>query len=38
MLLKTDQKNRLQRYNLKVDEQVEKTGHSMTVRYTKALL
>ena len=32
-LLKTDLKNRLQRRNLKEDEQVEKTMHSMTERY-----
>ena len=38
MLLKTDLKNRLQRCNLKVDEQVEETIHSMTKRYTKAML
>ena len=38
MLLKTDLKNRLQRCNLKEDEQVEETIHSMTKRYTKAML
>ena len=37
-LLKTDIKNRLQRCNLKVDEQVEEKIHSMTERYTKAML
>ena len=37
MLLKSDLKNRLQRCNLKVDEQVEETIHSMTERYTKAM-
>ena len=35
MLLKTDMENRLQRCNLKVDEQVEETIYSMTKRYTK---
>ena len=38
MLLKTDLKNRFQRYNLKADEQVEETIYSMTERYTKAML
>ena len=31
-------KNRLQRCNLKVDKQVEETIHSMTERYTNAML
>ena len=38
MLLKTDLKNRSKRCNFKVDEQVEETIHSMTERYTKAML
>ena len=37
-LLKTDIKNKLRRCNLKVDQQVEETIHSMTKRYTKAML
>ena len=31
-------KNRLQRCNLKVDEQVEETIHSMTERYTSYVM
>ena len=38
MLLKTDLKNRLQRYNLKGDKQLEKPIHSITERCTKAML
>ena len=38
MILKTDMENRLQRRNLKEDEQGEETIHSITKRYTKAML
>ena len=38
MLLKTEMENRLQRYTLKLDEQVEKAIHSMTEKYKKAML
>ena len=38
MLFKTDLKNRLQKCDLKVDKQAEETIHSMTERYTKAML
>ena len=38
MILKTDMENRLQRRNLKEDEQEEETIHSITERYTKAML
>ena len=38
MILKTDVENRLQRRNLKEDEQEEEIIHSITERYTKAML
>ena len=38
VLLKSDMKNRLQRCNLKVDEQVEEAIYSMTERYTRVAL